>query len=94
MVGQTAVVGGARCAVLSTPGEAAQGQRSLELRERVVGNALYAWAEAVAMSAGAEVGFSRADMGPPTGDLFSRLRQARLCPHVHRSAGLRGPRAP
>ncbi|KAK9845241.1 hypothetical protein WJX81_000902 [Elliptochloris bilobata] len=47
----------------------------LELRERVIGNALYAWAEAVAMSAGVEVGFTREEMGPPTGDLFRRLRE-------------------
>lgn len=86
--------GGARCAVVRMPGGGAQGQRSLELRERVVGNALYAWAEAVAMSAGEEVGFSREDMGPPTGDLFSRLRQASLAPRVHRSAELQGCCAP
>ena len=61
----------------------AQGQRSLELRERCIGNALYAWAEAVAMSAGGEVGFSRDEMGPPTPELFRRLREVRpWSPHV------------
>ena len=62
--------------IYAKPG-GAQGQRNLELRERVIGNALYAWAEAVAMSAGAEVGYAREDMGPPSGEVFRRMRVVR-----------------
>lgn len=41
------------------------------------------------MSAGGEVGFTRDEMGPPTPDLFRRLRGVRISsPHVLATGGL------
>ena len=49
--------------------------RSEELKQRVVGNAMYGWAESVALSAGSAPDFTRESMPEPSGNLFAEIRE-------------------